>query len=64
LISVLIPAIMPHGSAAAFAWAVWLLGGRLIRAAALLSGGYLAWRLHRGRREPKVPPWNIPHRFG
>ena len=36
------------------AWAdsVWL-----IKIGAVLGGGYLGWRLQRGRRAPAVPPW-------
>jgi hypothetical protein len=29
----------------------------LIQIGALLGGGFLAWRLQRGRRAPAVPPW-------
>jgi hypothetical protein len=29
----------------------------LIQIGALLGGGFLAWRLQRGRRPPAVPPW-------
>jgi hypothetical protein len=29
----------------------------LIQIGALLGGGYLLWRLQRGRRAPSVPPW-------
>jgi hypothetical protein len=36
----------------ALADSVWL-----IKIGALLGGGYLGWRLQRGRRAPTVPPW-------
>jgi hypothetical protein len=29
----------------------------LFRIGALLGAAYLAWRMHRGRRSPAVPPW-------
>jgi hypothetical protein len=35
----------------------------LFRVGALLGAVYLAWRMHRGRRNPAVPPWvRRPHR--
>ena len=46
----------PYGEA-------WRGADWLSRALALLSAGYLLRRLFRGRRTPKLPPWNIPHRF-
>jgi hypothetical protein len=36
----------------ALADSVWL-----IKIGALLGGGFLGWRLQRGRRSPAVPPW-------
>jgi hypothetical protein len=36
----------------ALADSVWL-----IKLGALLGGGFLGWRLQRGRRSPSVPPW-------
>jgi hypothetical protein len=33
----------------------------LIRVGAVLGAGYLAWRMHRGRRAPAVPPWRQVH---
>jgi hypothetical protein len=33
-------------------------GSFLIRIGAVLGAGYLAWRLHRGRRAPAIPPWH------
>jgi hypothetical protein len=62
--AVLIPALLPHGSASQYAYSVWRMAGWLSRALAIISAGYLAWRLHRGRRKPKVPPRNNPHRYG
>jgi hypothetical protein len=38
----------------------WLAAGRISRVAAALGGAYLLWRLFRGPREPKQPPWNHP----
>ncbi len=62
--AVLIPAFLPHGSAAAYAHSVWHMAGWLSRIVAVLSAAYLGLRLHRGRRQPKVLPWNVPRRFG
>ncbi len=36
----------------ALADSVWL-----IKVGAVLGGGFLGWRLERGRRPPAVPPW-------
>jgi hypothetical protein len=62
--AVLIPALLPHASAAAYGHSVWRMADLLSRVVAVISAGYLGWRLHRGRRRPKVPPWNVPHRRG
>lgn len=62
--AVLIPAVIPHGSASEYAYSVWRMAGWLSRVVAVVSAGYLARRLHRGRRPPKAPPWNVPHRLG
>jgi hypothetical protein len=47
-----------------YALEVWLSVGRLSRVAAVFSSGYLVWRLHRGPRVPRQPPWNTPRRTG
>jgi hypothetical protein len=41
----------------------WVGAGRLFRLLAAVSAGYLLCRLHLGRRQPKLPPWNIPHKL-
>jgi hypothetical protein len=38
-------------------------GPPLLRAAVVLGGLYLGWRIRRGPRTPSVPPWNRPHRI-
>jgi hypothetical protein len=37
--------------------------GRISRIAAVIGAGYLLWRLHRGPRAPRQPPWNVPRRI-
>jgi len=51
-------------SLGSYAYEAWLAAGRLSRGVAVAGAGYLLWRLHRGRRQPKLPPWNLPHRVG
>ncbi len=53
-----------HPTLASYAFEAWLGAGRVSRIAAVLGAGYLFWRLRRGRREPKQPPWDVPHRLG
>jgi len=53
-----------HSTLGAYAFEAWLGAGRVSRIAAVLGAGYLFWRLRHGRREPKQPPWNVPHRLG
>ena len=53
-----------HASLTAYAYEAWLGAERLSRVLAAAGATYLAWRLRRGRREPKQPPWNVPHRIG
>jgi hypothetical protein len=53
-----------RASLGAYAVEAWRGADLLSRALALASGAYLFARLHRGRREPKQPPWNVPHRLG
>ena len=60
--SVLIPVLIPHSSAAEYGHDVWRMAGWISRGVAVLSAGYLAWRLHRAPRRPKVLPWNIQRR--
>jgi hypothetical protein len=47
-----------------YAVEAWVGAGRLCRVLALAGSIYLLWRLRRGRRQPRLPPWNIPHRLG
>ncbi len=42
----------------------WLGAERLSRVLAVIGGGYLLWGLRRGRRTPRQPPWNVPHKLG
>lgn len=53
-----------HASISAYAYEAWLGAGRLSRVLAAAGALYLAWGLRRGRRQPKQPPWNVPHRIG
>ena len=53
-----------HTSLTAYAYEAWLGAGRLSRVLAAAGAVYLAWGLRRGRRQPKQPPWNVPHRLG
>jgi hypothetical protein len=53
-----------HPSLASYAWEAWLGAGRIGRVVALVGAGYLLWRLQRGPRDPRQPPWNTPHRTG
>jgi hypothetical protein len=47
-----------HSSLGAYAFEGWLAAGRLSRIAAVLGAAYLLWRLHRGLRGPRRPPWS------
>jgi hypothetical protein len=53
-----------RGSLGSYASEAWLGAERLSRVLALLGSGYLLWGLRRGRRQPKQPPWNVPHKLG
>jgi len=53
-----------HSSLGSYAYEGWLAAGRLSRIAAVLGAAYLLWRLHRGPREPRRPPWNPPRKQG
>ena len=50
------------GSLSGYAHAVRVDGRGLIRAGAVLGAAYLAWRVRRGRRPQREPPWHrSPH---
>jgi hypothetical protein len=53
-----------QASISAYAYEAWLGAGRLSRVLAAAGALYLAWRLRRGRRQAKQPPWNVPRRIG
>jgi hypothetical protein len=53
-----------HSSLGAYAFEGWLAAGRLSRIAAVLGAAYLLWRLHRGLRGPRRPPWSPPRKQG
>jgi hypothetical protein len=53
-----------HNTIGSYAFEAWLGAERLSRIAAAGGAIYLLWGLRRGRRKPKLPPWNQPHRFG
>ncbi|HET7012441.1 MAG TPA: hypothetical protein VFI65_00920 [Streptosporangiaceae bacterium] len=53
-----------HSSIGQYAFEAWLGAERLSRIAAVGGALYLVWGLWRGRREPKQPPWNVPHKLG
>ncbi len=53
-----------HSSFISYADEAWLGAERLMRIAAVVGALYLTWGLRRGRREPKQPPWNVPHKLG
>ena len=47
-----------------YAFEAWLAAGRLSRITAVLSAIFLLWRVHKGPRERRRPPWGTPHRPG
>lgn len=51
-----------HASLGSYALEAWLAVGRLSRIAAVLGAVYLLWRLHRGLRDPRQPPWSRARR--
>lgn len=53
-----------HSTIQGYAFEAWLGAERISRVLALAGAVYLAWRLHRGRRQQKLPAWNVPHRLG
>jgi hypothetical protein len=53
-----------HATISGYAFEAWLGAERLSRVAMFLGAAYLFWALRRGRRQPKLPPWNVPHRMG
>jgi hypothetical protein len=62
--TVLIVVVGGKHSTIGYAHEAWLGADRASRIAAVLGAGYLFWRLRRGRREPKRPPWEVPHSLG
>ena len=50
------------GSLAGYASTVRIDGWDLIRAGSVVAAAYLVWRLRRGRRPPREPPWRRPPR--
>jgi len=52
-----------HDTMTSYAYEAWLGAGRLSRGLTLAGAIYLLWSLQRGRRKPKPPPWNVPHRL-
>ncbi|HEX9034846.1 MAG TPA: hypothetical protein VF834_23630 [Streptosporangiaceae bacterium] len=52
-----------RGTLGSYLFEAWVWAGRLFRLLAAVSAGYLLWRLHLGRRKPKLPPWNIPRKL-
>ena len=53
-----------HTSLGSYAFEAWLAASRLSRIAAVLSAVYLLWRLYKGPRKPRQPPWTMPRRPG
>jgi hypothetical protein len=49
-----------HTSLGSYAFEAWLAAGRLSRIAAVLSASYLLWRVYKGPRDPRRPPWSVP----
>jgi hypothetical protein len=52
-----------HPTLGSYAFEAWLGAGRVSRIAAVLGAGYLFWRLRRGPRVRRRPPW-VPHGLG
>jgi hypothetical protein len=50
------------GSLAGYFTTVRIDGWDLIRAGSVVAAAYLVWRLRRGRRPPREPPWRRPPR--
>jgi hypothetical protein len=50
------------GSLAGYLSTVRIDGWDLIRAGSVVAAAYLVWRLRRGRRPPRDPPWRRPPR--
>jgi hypothetical protein len=53
-----------HSSLIGYVKEAWVGAVWLSRAFALLGALFLLRSLRRGRRQPKQPPWNVPHRLG
>jgi hypothetical protein len=49
-----------HTSVGSYAFEAWLAAGRLSRITAVLSASYLLWRVYKGPRDPRRPPWSVP----
>ena len=52
-----------RGNMTSYVMEAWVAAGRLSRLLAVAGAAYLAWRLHRGRRAPRQPPWKVPKRL-
>ena len=50
------------GSLAGYVSTLRIDGWDMIRAGSVVAAAYLAWRLRRGRRPPREPPWRRPPR--
>jgi hypothetical protein len=50
-----------HTSGGAYVHEAVVIGGYLIKVGSVLGAAYLAWRLHRGQRQPAVPSWRRPY---
>lgn len=50
------------GSPAGYVSTIRIDGWDLIRAGSVVAAAYLVWRLRRGRRPPREPPWRRPPR--
>jgi hypothetical protein len=52
-----------HSKLDPYFYEAWLAAGRLSRVFAAGGAYYLLWRMVRGRRPPRLPPWNVPHKL-
>lgn len=53
-----------HSHLEPYLYEAWLAAGRLSRVFAAGGAYYLLWRMLRGRRPPRRPPWNVPGKLG
>lgn len=53
-----------HPTIGSYAFEAWLAAERVARIAAVLGAGYLLWRLRRGPRAAKQPPFGVSQRLG